>query len=85
MALLIDDIGVRNFRVRKYSFNADDAAESLIEAAEKAIRDKTEFINRCIMAAGADVLATINHERNTAVAAALKEVPPNYRTKRKAG
>jgi hypothetical protein len=57
----------------KHTFNADTEAESLLQAATKALRDKTEFINRCIQYAGPAIIKTINDERNQAVAEVLRE------------
>jgi len=73
MALSTRQSSVNYFRV-KHSFNADDDAESLLRAADRALRDKTQFINRCIRQAGPTIIKTINNERNKAVASALKEV-----------
>lgn len=59
MALSLNENPSKTFCVRKYSFNAEDDTERLIEAAEQAIKDRTEFINRCILHAGPLVLAAM--------------------------
>lgn len=82
MGLMLTEPVAKFFRV-KHSFNADDDSESLIKAADAVLKDKTEFINRCIQAAGPTVIRTINEERNKAVALYLREESPPV--KRKAG
>lgn len=84
MGLMLEEPGAKYFRV-KHSFNADDDSESLIKAADAVLKDKTEFINRCIQAAGPGVIRAINDERNKAVALYLRDESPPYRVKRKAG
>lgn len=47
----------------KHSFNADDDAESVLTTVEQVLRDKTEFLNRLIVAHGQAVIQSIMRER----------------------
>ncbi len=62
----------------KHSFNADDEAEEILLLAERALRDKTEFLNRLINKHGRQVIHTIMTERQKAVADALHEPHGTY-------
>lgn len=66
MGLLLSEGAENNFRV-KHTFNADEDSETLLKTAAAVLKDKTEFINRCIQSAGPAVLRSINAERNKAV------------------
>ena len=83
MGLLLSEPPPKNFLV-KHSFNADEESEKLLVSAEKILRDKTEFINRCIQHAGPLVIENVNTERNQHVAELLHERPRPV-GKRKAG
>ena len=52
----------------KHSFNADEAAESILSLVERALRDKTEFLNRLIILHGRLTIETIMQERQQALA-----------------
>lgn len=82
MALSISSGVPKDSRV-KHSFNANDDSEALLKTAGQVVKDKTEFINRCIQHAGPLVLRALNDERNKALAAWLREESPP--PKRKAG
>jgi len=72
MGLLLASKTCTHSRV-KHTFNAEGDTERLIQAAHRALKDKTEFINRCIRESGPDVLNLVNAERNAAVEEALRE------------